>query len=340
MDHKPPARQWNLCTLKNSNARSPEQLENPSSCYDRIIPNLGMVVSQKYGVPTSVTKATAETLRLARYKVRTELGIAESGYSHSDDSPVYGTGQGSSTFSGQTWWTFTSSTLIDCYDQQASPTEYSNPSGNVKVNIGIAGFVDDCNGQTNKFEADGSSDTVSQIITHQAHDNAQCWKDLLSASGGALKVSRCSCHVLQFKFTNQGAPSLVPSFNPDQVKIQVWDPNKKHTQTIQLMSVYQAHKTLGHYKEPAGQQKEQFRQLKTKSDDNLAFLWTCPLTRLEAWTYYYACYLPSVCHPLSCSSLSPKQLETIQKKATMSIIVSRCGFNRNTKRRFCTVRSN
>ena len=82
-----------------------------SSCYDRIVPNIGMIVSQKYGVPASVTKATAETLRLAQYKVRTELGIAETGYSHTEDCPIYGTGQGS-TFSGQTW-TFLSSTTID-----------------------------------------------------------------------------------------------------------------------------------------------------------------------------------------------------------------------------------
>jgi hypothetical protein len=44
-----------------------------SSCYDRIIPKLGMIVSQKYGAPAQVTKATAETLCLAEYKVWTEL---------------------------------------------------------------------------------------------------------------------------------------------------------------------------------------------------------------------------------------------------------------------------
>ena len=144
--------------------RKPLVLTNydASSCYDRIIPSLGMVVSQKYGVPATVTKATAETLRLARYKVRTELGIAKEGYSHSTESPVYGTGQGS-TFSGQTW-TFQSSTLIDCYDQEAIPAKYSSPSGHETVTIGIAGFVDDCNGQTNNFTEDGSSATVTQLL--------------------------------------------------------------------------------------------------------------------------------------------------------------------------------
>ena len=244
-----------------------------SSCYDRIVPNVGMIVTQKYGVPATVTKATADTLKLAEYKVRTELGIAETGYNHTDECPIYGTGQGS-TFSGQTW-TFLSCTTIDRSDTKASPATYSNPAGTTKAQIGIAGFVDDCNVHTNKFEADGSSSTVSSLL-NQAQKNAQLWTDLLSASGGALEVSKCSCHIIQYKFTVQGAPTLVPSFPPDQVKISVRDPHEQTTHDLQILSVYQSHKTLGHYKEPAGHQKEQFRQLKAKSDKTTAFLWTCP----------------------------------------------------------------
>ena len=76
---------------------------------------------------------------------------------------------------------------------------------------------------------------------------------------------------------------------------------------------------------------EQFRQLLAKSNSITSFLWTVPLTRQESWTFYYACYLPAVVYPLPCSSLSPRQLDTIQKKA-MKIIVARCGFNRNMKK--------
>jgi hypothetical protein len=57
----------------------------------------------------------------------------------------------------------------------------------------------------------------------------------------------------------------------------------------------------------------------------------CQLTHLEVWTYYYACYLPSIGYPLSCSSLSRKQLDSIQLRA-MSITVAICGYNRSTKK--------
>ncbi len=100
---------------------------------------------------------------------------------------------------------------------------------------------------------------------------------------------------------------------------------------LQYLSPYAAHKTLGHYKEPAGTQKEQYRQLQKKSDQSVEFMKTCALTREEAWTYYYACYLPSIGYPLATSYFTRQQLDNIQRKA-MSIIFAKCGYNRNTKR--------
>ena len=123
------------------------------------------------------------------------------------------------------------------------------------------------------------------------------------------------------------------SFNPDDTKVVEWDKSKHCERQLQILPGYTANKTLGYYKEPAGVQKEQYRRLKSHISDSIAnFLWLCSLTRLEAWTFYYACYLPSIlCYPLAWSSLTPSQLDAIQRKA-MSIIVPRCGYNRNTKK--------
>jgi hypothetical protein len=58
---------------------------------------------------------------------------------------------------------------------------------------------------------------------------------------------------------------------------------------------------------------------------------TCFLTREEAWTYYYACYLLSIGYPLVNSYFTEAQLTNTQQRA-MSIIFAKCGYNRNTKR--------
>jgi hypothetical protein len=310
--------------------RKPVILTNydATACYDRIIPNLGMLASRKYGVPIEVTRSNAATLSSAEYRVRTELGLAPTGYRHEESFPIYGTGQGSAN--SPAIWCFLSSSLFDCYDTVVHPATYQAPGGSTPLTLGMIGFVDDCNGQTNSFADDGSLETLRTLIT-QTKANAQAWNDLLTASGGALEVSKCSCHILQWIFSPQGAPMLVPYHGDLQSELTVRDDQTNTIHPLQLLSTHTAHKTLGHYKSPVGNQTEQFKQLKKKSDEITAFLWTCPLSRLEAWTYYFACYLPSVGYPLACSSLTKTHLETIQMKA-MSIIVARCGFNRHTKK--------
>jgi hypothetical protein len=124
---------------------------------------------------------------------------------------------------------------------------------------------------------------------------------------------------------------LVPKHSADDVTIKVWERQEGQGTELSILPAFTAHKTLGHYKDPAGTQREQFRQLKRKSDSITAFLWEVPLSRLEAWMYYFACYLPAVSYPLASSSLSQRCLERVQQKA-MSIIVPRCDFNRNTKK--------
>ena len=192
----------------------------------------------------------------------------------------------------------------------------------------MIGFVDDCGSQTN---APTAVEDDSTTLLKQVSENAQLWTNLLSASGGALRISKCSCHLMQWKFTGPGSPILVSAANSMQTQVTIIDPITKATHPIKLLSPYQSHKTLGHYKDPAGTQKAQFRALKDKSDDITKFLWKQPLTRKEAWRFYYACYLPSVTYPLASSSMTEQQLTEVQKKA-MSIIVARCGFNRNTKK--------
>ncbi|KAI2506424.1 hypothetical protein MHU86_8050 [Fragilaria crotonensis] len=310
--------------------RKPVVLTNydATACYDRIIPNLGMTVSQKYGVPAEVTESNASTLEKAEFHVRTELGISPTSYRHEPEFPVYGTGQGSAN--SPAIWCFLSSTLFDCYDTRAHQAIYWDTHNDVRVHFGLIGFVDDCNGQTNAFGSDGSTATVHQIVS-QAQANAQCWSDLLHASGGALELSKCSTHILQWQFSLSGAPVLVPMHSCPEVSMEVWDRQADSEKTLQVLPAYKAHKTLGHYKDPAGTQREQYRQLKKKSDAITAFMWETPLSRLEAWTFYFACYLPAVSYPLANSSLTKLDLERVQRKA-MSIIVPRCGFNRNTKK--------
>jgi hypothetical protein len=142
----------------------------------------------------------------------------------------------------------------------------------------------------------GSEETTARLITHMS-ENVQLWADLLQVSGGAIEMAKCSVHVIQWMFSATGSPVLQLYEAEHQKYIEITDKITGETHPLELLSSYRARKTLGYHKAPAGNQQEQFRQLKAKSDETTAFLWNCPLTRAEAWTYYFACYLPSVGYP-------------------------------------------
>jgi hypothetical protein len=109
----------------------------------------------------------------------------------------------------------------------------------------------------------------------------------------------------------------------DSNGIKVTD-GKHRVSSLPKLSAHTAHKTLGHYKDPAGNQKRQYEVLKKKSNDAADFIARSPLDRDEACTYYFAIYLPSVGFPLPNCHFSRTQLDSIQRKC-MANIFAKCG---------------
>ena len=102
-------------------------------------------------------------------------------------------------------------------------------------------------------------------------------------------------------------------------------------QDIKFRSAFTAHKTLGHRKDPSGNQGKQYEVLLDKSNDAGKFVARSALQHKDTWTYYFAIYLTSIGYPLANCHFSLKELTTIQQKA-MNIIFAKCGFCRNTAR--------
>jgi hypothetical protein len=103
------------------------------------------------------------TLRDAQYHIRTELGLSTTSYTHHQDMPIYGTGQGSGN--SPLIWCFISSLLFDCYDALAHHASYCNPDRTHQINLNMIGFVDnDSNGQVNSFECDESKIELQRLV--------------------------------------------------------------------------------------------------------------------------------------------------------------------------------
>jgi hypothetical protein len=136
-------------------------------------------------------------------------------------------------------WCFLSSLLYDCYESKAYPAQYCNPDWSNKIQISMIGFVDDSNGQVNSFYETENAETLIEMVS-RAQSNAADWSNLLHATGGALKLSKCLYHVLFWKFSLQGAPVL-SNIQSEISPLQVLDPLTGRTQTLDFLPPSTAH---------------------------------------------------------------------------------------------------
>jgi Reverse transcriptase (RNA-dependent DNA polymerase) len=210
-----------------------------TSCYDRVIPNLAALVSQRFGVPQPAVQTTNVcTLEKAKYRLRTEIGLSEASYSHTVENPIYGTGQGSGN--SPMIWCFLSSVLFDSYETKANGAIYETPDKLLRTKLHMVGYVDDSNGQTNAF-LDNIQPT-DRLLLHKTQQDAQLWHDLLRASGGALELPKCVYQLMSWRFLNDGRPLLQGGVSAHTVRIcQHGIPES--TQHIPGLSAYTAHKT-------------------------------------------------------------------------------------------------
>jgi hypothetical protein len=85
-------------------------------------------------MPKKLTKILEELLRVARYAIKTGIGISKETYHHSDESPAFGSGQESPAFgSGQgsaasaQGWGKIVSVLFDIHDKYGHGCKYEDP---------------------------------------------------------------------------------------------------------------------------------------------------------------------------------------------------------------------
>ena len=128
-----------------------------TSCYDRILVNVASLSCQRMGMHKSVVMVNAKTLESAKYHLKTQLGISESHYSHQNENPIYGTGQGSGN--SPTIWCFVCSVLFDAFATRAHGATFTTHDKSITVPVYMVGFVDDCTQRVNDFSSNSQPHT-------------------------------------------------------------------------------------------------------------------------------------------------------------------------------------
>ena len=294
-----------------------------TSCYDRIIVSLASLINRKYGQNRKVVTIHANTLREAKFHLRTQFGYTDSSYTHCIQYPIFGSGQGSGN--SPCIWLFISSTLCDIHAKLSNGAHFSSPDGSLQTKISMVGFVDDSTGICNDFHPQSQIDGAT--LSQKMQEDAQIWNDLLWCLGGKLELSKCSYHLLQFRFKPDGTP--FPTIETPTPPIIVLDAETHSTIPIPPKQANEQHKTLGHWKSPV--MPKHCKQLQALTSTALQIsnqISTSPLSRFGAMIAYFGKYIPALNYILPQCFFNATQLFKAER-TTIQPIIAKSGFNRN-----------
>ena len=114
-------------------------------------------------MPAKFTALLGDLLQYTKYAIKTANGVSEATYSHSTDSPVYGSGQGSTA--SATGWGKLVSIALDLHDKQSFGLRYSDSAGTFEIIIGMLSYDDDNNISNNGAPHDSVADVIKELST-------------------------------------------------------------------------------------------------------------------------------------------------------------------------------
>jgi hypothetical protein len=161
---------------------------------------------------------------------------------------------------------------------------------------------------------------------HKVQHDGQLWNDLLFVSGGKLELSKCSYHALRFQFAADGSPSADTTTPPS---INIVDSVTNQAITVRPLPPYEPHKTLGHWKAPAGTAKTQLSMISNKVKIISIRISTSWLSRTGARLAYHAIYAAILTYVLPQCHFLSDALRKSEKKS-MPNLYAKCGFSRKT----------
>jgi hypothetical protein len=280
-----------------------------ASCYDRILCNLAMLISKYYGVPDKYCSVQADNLRYSIYKTRAALGDSSLTYTHTDTTPIHGTGQGSCA--SPAIWLLISSFIMTILQKTANrmTIEDLDPTEQNLLQW-IEGFVDD----TSIFTNTAFDNTNISQLRQRLEQDGTLWSGLLKATGGKLEMQKCFYYLLGWKWKPDGTavPLTIDETDPDQVGLSLESSNGTRV-LLQQKEVQDSHKTLGVYKNLCGNNTVHFQYLKQKCYDMAEKIRNSQLNRRQARRAYSTHYLSSLTYSLTAATLTRRQLEELQK---------------------------
>jgi hypothetical protein len=286
-----------------------------------------MCISRYYGIPKNFCRLQSNVLRKTIFTIRTALGESSDTYTHTNDTPIHGTGQGSCA--SPAIWLLLSSFLMTLLQKQANGMTMRDVDDTEAILIQwIEGFVDD----TSIFTNSEFSDPLITTLEHRLKEDGCTWAGLLEASGGRLEYDKCFYYLLSWKWDKKGKafPTTSNEQQPQVFGINLGNQDSDSEQ-LKQKDVDESHKTLGAFKPLFGNENDQIKYLQEKSDQLAVRAKQGQLNRRQARRAYSSYYIPAMIYSMASSNLNKTQLQDIQRRAT-TYFLQICGYEGNFPR--------
>jgi ribonuclease HI len=224
------------------------------SNYDRELARLVAAEARiKLGLHKSDASFMINFVEAQKWHVKTSFGISEESYSYQDEQPMYGLGQGIA-WSGP-GWLMSSDTVAKSKEFTCRGMRYTSPidpSFGVEKNEDM--FVDDtgCGCNTTK--------SPEVTIMEQAQINLQNHSDYVETTGGSIAADKS--HYYHIKWILQHGFQILEedSSSTSELYLKQGDGIRREIKKLQATL---AHKTLGCWVNPVGDQTKAYQQMES-----------------------------------------------------------------------------
>ena len=290
-----------------------------SACYDRILVHLGMLAARRCGMPTNAVALHSGTLLDMKYKVKTHYGISEGSYQGSHAEPLFGTGQGSGA-SPAVWLTLVVVMMNTLERLIRERISFASPDDGYQHNRLIDAFVDDTSLAFNDYYQQMPFPEMVKTLENAA----QTWQRLLSYSGGALNLKKCSWSCMYWQWTN-GRPQLCHTESQtDHPTIRIdHDENSSDPSngtTIRFISPRESIRILGVHLNPMGIFDFHIDQMKKKADSFASCLRSSRIRIHQSLTFLKTMYSPSMFYSLPAVAAKEEKWADVQRDLIETVL--------------------
>jgi len=163
-----------------------------ANCYDRMIHKYISLMSIKWGLEPQIMSALLQPLQKARHHTRTAYGDSTEFF---EGKNLQGAGQGNT--GAAPFWTCVSTSMIEIMKDNGFHANLVTPMSKRNLLLALIAFVDD----TETFLTEESND-ITKLIA-KAQDALNIWKNVLNATGGAMRSKKCAWLLLSYMLNNK-----------------------------------------------------------------------------------------------------------------------------------------